>query len=150
MASFGTVISDPQTTLSCMLFFMRSGIQTVATPVEDFPNCLADAVLDAILLKQITPGEYKALFGNFADLSEKILDLQTECKKTVYLAYKSAMAKEGVAKPTETQGKAMKDNMMQQFDNFETVSTFLEKAERDNPDAICSCSSVSCTETHAE
>ncbi len=108
------------------------------------------SVLDAILQKQITPGEYKAIYGNFADLSEKILDLQTECKKTVFFAYKTAMAKEGDEKPTETQVKAMKDNMMQQFINFETVSTFLEKTKRDDPDAVCGCSSVSCPETHAD
>jgi hypothetical protein len=143
------MISDPKTALSYMLFCKRSGVETVAT-FSDLPKLMGSTILDAILLKEITPGEYKALFGNNNDLSEEILDLQIEIKKTVYVAYRNAMAKEGDEKPSEIQVKAMKDNVMKQFNYFEYASTFLEKAKRDDPDAICGCSSVSCTETHAE
>jgi hypothetical protein len=107
---------------------------------------MGTAVLHAILNKSITPGEYKALFGSCKDLPDEILDLQTERKKTSHFARKKAIADSVSSEELKT----FTDEVHKQLNNFERVSTFLKKAESDNPDAICGCSSVSCTETHAD
>ncbi len=126
--------------LSYMLFCKRSGIETIAESLLG----MDEVILDSILNKKITAGEYKALFGVY-DLSEKILDLQNARKKTAFLARKNAV---NVRDPEEM--KMLSKNFQDQFHNFDFVTRFLEKAKRDNPDAVCGCYSVSCTETHAE
>ncbi len=109
-----------------------------------FPQCMTEVVLNAILDKSITPGVYKTLFSWNTELSENILNLLTERKKTAFFALRN-----GKGGDPEVL-KDLSENMHKVFDEFEGVSAFLTKAKSDNPDAVCGCSSVSCTETHAE
>lgn len=99
-------------------------------------------VLNAILDKSITPGVYKTLFGWNTELSENILNLLTDRKKTAFFAYKKCEDPEEL--------KILNANLHKEFDVFESVSAFLTKAKSYNPDAVCGCFSVSCTEVHAE
>jgi hypothetical protein len=145
---FTTVISDSKTALSYMLFCKKSGITTVPE-FTDFVS-MSEAILDAILDRQITAGDYKALFGAATDLPEKILALQTERGNVVFLdAKKKAFFERKKTDAESEEMKALTNAMHQQFNNYDTVTSFLEKAKSNNPDAVCGCSSVSCLETHA-
>ena len=97
----------------------------------------------AILQKHITPGEYKELYGNDACEGYILLAKTTAAKK-------SCLNDRKTHEKNSEEYKILTEKALQLYDEEETIRTFLEKAKRDNPDAICGCFSVSCTETHAE
>jgi hypothetical protein len=95
----------------------------------------------AILQKHITPGEYKELYGN--DEDDRLL-LNARFAKSWCLSERKKHEKDSA------EYKLLTEKALRLYQEEETIVAFLEKAKRDNSDAICGCSSVSCTETHAE
>ncbi len=134
---FNVDTSDVKTAITFMLVCKRANIQYHLSRQQQ------SLLHTAILQKHITPGEYKELFGNDADEGYLLLAKTTAAKKSCLNDRKKH------EKNSEAY-KLLTERALQLYLEEETIVAFLEKTKRDNPDAICGCSSVSCTETHAE
>jgi hypothetical protein len=129
---------DIKTAITFMLLCKRANIE-YSINIE----CIGLVLHDAILQKQITPGEYKELFGENSIHDDHIIYINN-ITKTECLNERKKHEK------NSSEHKRLTALAMKSVMEEERIHRFLDKASSTTPDSVCGCSSVSCLETHAE